>query len=89
MIRVLNNYGGRNTKEQRILPGDYSEDDPRLFGLADYLIENGHAVQVTDVAPPVSTETPEEPQTDVYIDEDNRPYAGEKHPVSQSRKPRR
>ena len=46
MIRVFNNYGGRRTHEQRIPAGDYSEDDPRLFGLADYLIENGHAVQV-------------------------------------------
>lgn len=46
MIRVFNNYGGRRTHEQRIPAGDYSEDDPRLFGLADYLIESGHAAEV-------------------------------------------
>jgi len=45
-IHVLRNYGGSKTGEQRIAAGDYSDDDPRLFGLADYLIENGHAVQV-------------------------------------------
>lgn len=43
LIRVLHNYGGHVTAERRIEPGVYSEDDPRLFGVGDYLIENGHA----------------------------------------------
>lgn len=43
LVRVLHNYGGHVTNDRRIEPGLYSEDDPRLFGAADYLIENGHA----------------------------------------------
>jgi hypothetical protein len=49
MIRVLHNYGGDNTRERRIEPGEYAADDPRLFGLADYLLANGHAVSITPV----------------------------------------
>lgn len=48
MIRVLHNYGGRNTQERRIEPGLYREDDTRLFGLAAYLVTHGHAVIVPD-----------------------------------------
>lgn len=40
------NYGGARTNEQRIPPGDYDADDERLFGLAGYLVDNGHAVWV-------------------------------------------
>lgn len=47
-IEVLHNYGGRNTNERRIPPGVYEADDERLFGLADYLVENGHAVVITE-----------------------------------------
>lgn len=61
-IRVLHNYGGRNTKEQRILPGEYAIDDPALFGVADYLVENGHAVAVQSVKPETGT-----PEKDVGI----------------------
>lgn len=38
-LRVLTNYGGKPTNEQRILPGDYPVEDPRLFGLSDYLVD--------------------------------------------------
>lgn len=50
-IKVLINYGGFNTNEKRILPGEYDADDPCVFGIADYLVENGHAV-VTQADPP-------------------------------------
>ncbi len=52
-IRVLVNYGGFNTQERRILPGEYEVNDPALFGAADYLIQNGQAV-VLDDAPDVN-----------------------------------
>ena len=45
-IIVLRNYGGSRTQERRILPGEYDSEDAALFGLADYLVENGHAVIV-------------------------------------------
>ncbi len=44
--RVLSGYQGRPTNEQWIGPGVYENDDPRLFGRAMYLVENGHAVEV-------------------------------------------
>lgn len=49
-IRVLHNYGGKPSGGRRILPGDYEASDERLFGLAQYLVDNGHAViTVSDV----------------------------------------
>jgi hypothetical protein len=45
-ILVKRNYGGRPTRERRILPGEYDSNDPALFGVADYLLENGFAVAV-------------------------------------------
>ena len=42
-IRLTRVYQGRRTNEQPIFPGDYAEDDERLFGLAAYLLTNGHA----------------------------------------------
>lgn len=45
-IQVLHNYGGKLTKEQRILPAIYDTTDERLFGLADYLVINRHAIIV-------------------------------------------
>lgn len=53
-IEVLHDYGGQPTQGRRILPGKYDYDDPALFGLAGYLVNNGHAVYVvseTDVTP--------------------------------------
>lgn len=46
MIRVRYNYGGSPSGGRRILPGDYGDNDPALFGLADYLVANGHAVRI-------------------------------------------
>lgn len=63
MITVLRNYGSAATDFQRIEPGDYAEDDPRLYGQADYLIENGVAVKVGAVAVAAPAPEPiEEPQ---------------------------
>lgn len=52
-IRLLRDYAGRRTNEQRILPGVYAADDPALFGQAEYLVENGHAVFTDE--PPVKS----------------------------------
>jgi hypothetical protein len=40
-IRVLHGWMGDTS--QVILKGDYDASDPRLFGKADYLIQNRHA----------------------------------------------
>jgi hypothetical protein len=37
-IQILENYGGKRTNNQRILPGVYDVGDPALFGLEDYLV---------------------------------------------------
>lgn len=42
-VRVLHNYQGMPSQNQVIVAGDYAPDDERLFGLADYLVENRHA----------------------------------------------
>jgi hypothetical protein len=50
VIRVLVNYGGAPTRERRIFPGDYYEDDPAIFGLADYLTEHPQmAIWIADI----------------------------------------
>lgn len=43
-IRLQSGYRGRPSGEQYIVPGEYDGADPALFGLADYLVETGHAV---------------------------------------------
>lgn len=55
-IRVLHHFSGKESQERTIAPGDYLTDDAALFGLAEYLVTNGHAVEVassasSDVAP--------------------------------------
>lgn len=57
MIEVLINYGGAPTEGRRILPGVYADDDAALFGLADYLVANGHAVRLDTPAPAAAEET--------------------------------
>lgn len=59
MIEVLINYGGRPTGGLRIEPGIYADDDPALFGLADYLIRNGHAIHVVEERDPEPTASPD------------------------------
>jgi hypothetical protein len=55
-IQLLHDFAGRLTREQRIWPGVYDADDPTIFGLADYLVANGHAVWVD--APPAPVVLP-------------------------------
>ncbi len=50
MIKVLINFGGKLTNERRILPGEYTDDDPALFGIAAYLLEHGFAVRLNEPA---------------------------------------
>ena len=42
-IRLPRYYIGKPCGMQEIPAGVYDVDDPRLFGLASYLVENGHA----------------------------------------------
>ena len=48
MIQVLENFGGKLTNEQRILPGVYADDDPRLFGCVEYLLEHHKALRLDE-----------------------------------------
>lgn len=66
-IKVLNIYRGRPSKDLEIQPGEYDADDPRLFGLAAYLVANGHAVVVA------ATETPVAPEAEPLADHDEPP----------------
>lgn len=49
-IQVKGLYQGRLTPGGPIKPGIYAEDDPRLQGLADYLIKNDHAILLPGMA---------------------------------------
>lgn len=53
-------YSGVPSGGRRIAPGEHTEDDPALFGLAAYLVDNRHAVWVAEL---VSTEGAEESAT--------------------------
>lgn len=53
-IEVLRNFRGRMTGEQLIRPGIYDADDPRIYGIADYLVANGHARVIAVDPPPVA-----------------------------------
>lgn len=57
-IQLLHSYRGRLTKEQPINPGVYMVNDPKLFGLAKYLVANGHAIYVEAPVRPVIVESP-------------------------------
>ncbi len=42
-LRINRQYIGYRSNERAIIPGLYYEDDPFLFGLADYLVANQYA----------------------------------------------
>lgn len=65
-IEVLRWYTGVRTNEQPILAGIYAVDDERLFGLAEYLVKNGHARYA---AAPAPVEVPVEETEDVPLDD--------------------
>jgi hypothetical protein len=58
-IRVLENYGGRDTREYRILPGVYEENDPALMGVTQTLLDLGKA-EIVDDGDPVGLTPPSE-----------------------------
>ena len=74
MILVKQYFRGRETQEQVIAPGQYSDKDKRLFGLADYLIEMGVAERVdidTQDDPPKGP--PKRPGKFVGVSDDEEP----------------
>lgn len=50
-IRVTREFAGRITHEQRIYPGEYGLEDDVLFGVGQYLLDNGFAVIPGDPEP--------------------------------------
>jgi len=50
-IQLKRDFAGRLTNEARILPGVYDSEDPALFGIAAYLVDNGFAVIIEEAAP--------------------------------------
>ena len=47
-IKLTDHYSGVPSNFRLIFPGEYEYADPRLFGLATYLVSTGHAVAVED-----------------------------------------
>lgn len=45
-IELKKAYIGKPSNSQVIEAGVYNSDDPRLFGLADYLVANGHSPRI-------------------------------------------
>lgn len=80
IIQVLHNFGGDITNDQRILPGTYPEDDKRLFGVTDYLIEHGHAVVVGTIDAPVTPAPAVAQHVTPDADADDDSAAGEETP---------
>mgnify|MGYP000305380679 CR=1 FL=1 len=53
-ILVLHDYRGYKTGLEIIKRGEYDADDPRVYGIADYLVTNGHARVIAVDPPPVA-----------------------------------
>lgn len=70
MIRVLHIYQGVPSGDKRIHPGEYANDDPALFGLADYLVDNRHAEAVDE---PIVEETVNDGEPVITIHVDGNP----------------
>jgi e3 binding domain. len=45
-IQVLRDFAGKLTNERRIYPGVYFLDDEALYGVGQYLIDNGFALEL-------------------------------------------
>jgi len=84
-------YRGKPSNDRLIPAGIYDENDPALFGLANYLVQNGHAVFVSE--PTVTTEavTPDSLETEIastVIEIIEEPKAGLPMPTKRGRRPR-
>ncbi len=72
-IQVKRSFSGRLTAERWIVAGEYDVDDPALFGLAQYLVDNGFADVVdgavvnTPPAPVEALEAPVLSDSDVIV----------------------
>jgi hypothetical protein len=77
-IELFRWYTGIRTQEQPIFPGIYNVNDKALYGLADYLVENGHARYLDDP-------TPIEENGSAILDHDDIPVP---KPKSKTGKPR-
>lgn len=78
-INLRTVYRGKLTNEQPINPGTYDADAPELMGLAQYLVNNGHAVVVMDPASkPVPKPESQQPAADVIhaptVETEDNPY---------------
>ena len=87
-IRVKHTYTGWKTNERVIYPSLYDVDDARLFGAANYLIRNNHAVVVAE---PVAVVVPEpepviEPEPEPEVEETQLEEFPPAYPVK-SRRP--
>ena len=71
-IHVFRDFAGKLTGERRIYPGDYALDDAALFGVGQYLLDNGFAVSLGE---PVSAEdAASEPEAEIdVVDADDEP----------------
>lgn len=55
-IKLTDHYSGVPSNFRPIFPGEYEATDERLFGLANYLVNTGHAIITDDVATPITDE---------------------------------
>jgi hypothetical protein len=71
-IQVLRDYAGRLTNERRIQPGVYELDADELFGVGQYLLDNGFAVALGEpVTDEEAAELPEAEVESFTVDSDN------------------
>ena len=91
-VRLRYSYRGSPSRERVIPAGEYQRDDSVLCGLAEYLVENGHAVwvEIPQFVPPatvVGTVVALEPAPEVVTEpEIPEPEPVETEAVVQSRK---
>lgn len=48
-IKLTDQYSGVPSGMKTIYPGEYEAEDPRVFGLAGYLVQTGHAEEIEDI----------------------------------------
>jgi len=64
-VKIILSAYYQNVSGVRIAPGEYEGADPALHGLAQYLVDTGHAVALPDEPapepPPIEVELAPEP----------------------------